>query len=42
MCVNAVATRFSCRAFLPFLPNPVPLATVRGILDRSRPRALGR
>ena len=29
---DAVATRFSCRAFL---PNPVPLATVRGILDRA-------
>jgi nitroreductase len=27
---DAVASRFSCRAFL---PNPVPLATVRSILD---------
>jgi nitroreductase len=29
---DAVATRFSCRAFL---PTPVPLATVRDILDRA-------
>jgi nitroreductase len=29
---EAVATRFSCRAFL---PTPVPLATVRDILDRA-------
>jgi nitroreductase len=29
---DAVASRFSCRAFL---PTPVPLATVRGILDRA-------
>jgi nitroreductase len=29
---DAVASRFSCRAFL---PTPVPLATVRGILERA-------
>src|SRR5579862_8671326 len=29
---DAVASRFSCRAFL---PTPVPLATVREILDRA-------
>jgi nitroreductase len=29
---DAVASRFSCRAFL---PSPVPLATVRDILDRA-------
>src|SRR5258708_12434121 len=29
---DAVASRFSCRAFL---PTPVPLATVRDILDRA-------
>jgi len=29
---DAVASRFSCRAFL---PTPVPLSTVRGILDRA-------
>jgi nitroreductase len=29
---DAVATRFSCRAFL---PTPVPLAVVRDILDRA-------
>jgi nitroreductase len=29
---DAVASRFSCRAFL---PKPVPLATVRGILERA-------
>jgi nitroreductase len=29
---DAVASRYSCREFL---PTPVPLATVRGILDRA-------
>src|SRR5260370_17793912 len=29
---DAVASRFSCRAFL---PTPVPLATVRDILERA-------
>src|ERR1700693_1806071 len=29
---DAVASRFSCRAFL---PTPVPLATVRDVLDRA-------
>jgi nitroreductase len=29
---EAVATRFSCRAFL---PTPVPLAVVRDILERA-------
>jgi nitroreductase len=29
---DAVATRYSCRAFL---PTPVPLATVRNVLERS-------
>ncbi len=29
---DAVASRFSCRAFL---PTPVPLAAVREILDRA-------
>ena len=29
---DAIATRYSCRAFL---PTPVPLDTVRDILDRA-------
>ena len=37
--LEAVATRYSCRAFL---PTPVPEATVRDILDARGARAVGR